>query len=37
VAILAEVFGIRTSEMEEMLLQRGEQKEQWPKGFWQAE
>ena len=35
--ILAEVFGIRTSEVEEMLLQRGEQKEQWPEGFYLAE
>ena len=31
--ILAEVFGIRTSEVEEMLRQRSEKMEQWPEGF----
>jgi hypothetical protein len=31
--ILAEVFGIRPSEVEEMLLQRSEKKEQWPERF----
>ncbi len=35
--ILAEVFGIRTSEVEEMLRQRSEEKEQWPERFWLAE
>jgi hypothetical protein len=28
--ILAEVFGIRISEVEEMLLMRSEEKEKWP-------
>jgi hypothetical protein len=32
--ILAEVFGIRIFEVEEMLLQRSEKKEQWPERFW---
>jgi hypothetical protein len=31
--ILAEVFGIRIFEVEEMLLQRSEKTEQWPEGF----
>jgi len=31
--ILAEVFGIRISEVEEMLRQRSEKMEQWPEGF----
>jgi hypothetical protein len=35
--ILAEVFSIRISEVEEMLLQRSEKMEQWPEGFWLAE
>ncbi len=32
--ILAEVFGIRTSEVEEMLQQRCEEREEWPERFW---
>jgi hypothetical protein len=35
--ILAEVFGIRISEVEEMLQQRSEKKEQWPEVFNLAE
>ena len=35
--ILAEVFSIRISEVEEMLQQRSEKMEQWPEGFWLAE
>jgi hypothetical protein len=31
--ILAEVFGIRTSEVEEMLRQRSEVREEWPERF----
>jgi len=31
--ILAEVFSIRISEVEEMLQQRSENMEQWPEGF----
>lgn len=31
--ILAEVFGIRTSEVEEMLKQRYEEKMEWPQEF----
>jgi hypothetical protein len=35
--ILAEVFGIRIFEVEEMLLQRSEKTEQWPERFSLAE
>jgi hypothetical protein len=31
--ILAEVFGMRISEVEEMLRERSENMEQWPEGF----
>jgi hypothetical protein len=32
--ILAETFGIRLSEVDEMIRQRCESKEQWPENFW---
>ncbi len=31
--VLAEVFGLRTSEVEEMLKQRYEEKIEWPQEF----
>jgi len=33
-AILAETFGIRLSEVDDMIRQRCESKEQWPENFW---
>ncbi len=35
--ILAEVFGIRTSEVEEIIRVRSEEREMWPERFWTAE
>ncbi len=35
--ILAEVFCVRTSEVEEMIRQRSEERELWPERFWMGE
>lgn len=35
--ILAEVFGIKTSEVEEIIRVRSEERELWPERFWMSE
>ncbi len=35
--ILAEVFGIRTSEVKEIIRVRSEERELWPERFWISE
>lgn len=37
VEILAEVFGIKASEVEEIIRVRSEEREMWPERFWVSE
>jgi hypothetical protein len=37
VEILAEVFGIKTAEVEEIIRVRSEEREVWPERFWVSE